>query len=151
MKYASIHETDRNYIGKHWNKKYLRAINVILNVTKGVVAKENDFFYRAFGSTETDFLEILSMPDEFIRYRDFFEKRGLTEQWLKLFRQLTPRNKNALIGIVSNMVDDPSVLSLKYNNDISAILKFYSLRKNDLSATPKENDQAVFISEQVSQ
>ena len=73
MKYASIEQTDRNYVGKWWNRKYLRAINVILNVTSGVVAKEEDFFVRAFGHDEFEFLDILAMPDDFIRYRDFFE------------------------------------------------------------------------------
>lgn len=41
-------------------------MNIILNVTKGVVAKEESFFYRAFGRNEKEFLELLTMPDEFI-------------------------------------------------------------------------------------
>ncbi|MFC1914583.1 hypothetical protein ACFLXF_04860, partial [Chloroflexota bacterium] len=79
MKYAPIKEKDRSYIGKHWNKKYLSAINVIINVTNGVVAKEKDFFFEAFGSNIREFFEILSMPDELIRHRHFFRDNGLID------------------------------------------------------------------------
>lgn len=38
MKYAPINRTDRKFVGKFWNKKYLKNIYAILNVTKGIVA-----------------------------------------------------------------------------------------------------------------
>jgi hypothetical protein len=70
-------ETDfshnRDYIGTHWNRKYIRAIQAILNSTKGKVGKGLDFFYKAFGNTEEEFCELLEMPETFILYRFFFE------------------------------------------------------------------------------
>jgi hypothetical protein len=81
MKYAPIDEKYRNYIGKYWNKKYLSAVGIILNVTKGVVVKEFDFFYEAYGETKEEYIKILTMPDEFIRFRHFFRDNGLLVLW----------------------------------------------------------------------
>ena len=64
---------NRDYIGKHWNRKYIRAIQAILNSTKGKVGKGQSFFLKAFGRTEDEFLELLEMPETFILYRFFFE------------------------------------------------------------------------------
>ena len=129
MKYASIEQTDRNYVGKWWNRKYLRAINVILNVTSGVVAKEEDFFVRAFGHDEFEFLDILAMPDDFIRYRDFFEKNGLIQSWKTAYHKLSDEEKEELIKILERMVDEPEILYLQYSDKLSKVLYFYTLSK----------------------
>ena len=83
MKYHPIRKTDdswtedfshnRDYIGKYWNRKYIRAVQAILNSTKGKVGRGESFFYKAFGNTEEEFLELLEMPETFILYRFFFE------------------------------------------------------------------------------
>lgn len=129
MKYASIEQTDRNYVGKWWNRKYLRAINVILNVTSGVVAKEEDFFVRAFGHDEFEFLDILAMPDDFIRYRDFFEKNGLIQSWKTAYHKLSDEEKEELIKVLERMVDEPEILYLQYSDKLSKVLYFYTLSK----------------------
>lgn len=129
MKYASIEQTDRNYVGKWWNRKYLRAINVILNVTSGVVAKEEDFFVRAFGHDEFEFLDILAMPDDFIRYRDFFEKNGLIQSWKTAYHKLSDEEKEELIKVLERMVDEPEILYLQYSDKLSKVLYFYTLAK----------------------
>jgi len=46
MKYIPLFGEDakhRDYVGKHWNKKYVRAIQSVLNVTKGIVASGSNF------------------------------------------------------------------------------------------------------------
>lgn len=82
MKYHPLRkgkETDtdyshnRDYIGLHWNRKYIRAIQAILNSTKGKVGKGQSFFFEAFGHSEEEFLELLEMPETFIIYRFFFK------------------------------------------------------------------------------
>lgn len=132
MKYAAINQIDRSYVGEHWNKKYLRAINVILNVTSGIVAKEEDFFLRAFGNNEMEFIEILTMPDEFIRHRDFFEGKGLTQLWKYNYSKLSPEEKGILIKLLEEMVDHPEILDRKYTKNINDILFYYSIRKNNV-------------------
>ncbi len=129
MKYASIEHIDRSFVGEYWNKKYLKAINVILNVTSGVVAKEDDFFIRAFGQDKEEFLEILTMPDEFIRYRDYFDEKGITQLWRYCYRQLSDIEKNILIKILEKIVEEPDVLNEKYGPKIDKILIFYIIKK----------------------
>ena len=95
MKYHPLYgenSHDRNYIGVHWNRKYIRAIQAILNSTKGKVGKGVEFFGEAFGHTEKEYLELLEMPETFILYRFFFkwidEKNGKgTEHWRSLWKR----------------------------------------------------------------
>jgi len=137
MKYASIYHTDRSYVGAHWNRKYLRAINVILNVTSGVVAKEEDFFLRAFGASEEKFLTILAMPDNFIRYRDYFEKKGFMSAWKNSYKRLTEEEKNQLILILEKMILEPDVIQLKYCKNINNVLQYYSISKKKVENNEK--------------
>lgn len=136
MKYASIEHTDRQYVGTNWNKKYLRAINVILNVTSGVVAKEEDFFLRAFGNDADEFKMILTMPDDFIRFRDFFEEKGLTELWKAYYFDLSKEEKEQLLDIIGQIVETPIVLNQKYNEKIDRILPFYQMTKKKVESNP---------------
>lgn len=136
MKYASIEHTDRDYVGKNWNKKFLRAINVILNVTSGVVAKEEDFFLRAFGSNTNEFRMILTMPDDFIRFRDFFDEKGIMQLWKQYYSNLSEENKERLIGILEHMVENPDILDIQYNESIDNILPFYKITKKKVENNP---------------
>lgn len=76
MKYHPLygeHSHDRHYIGQHWNMKYIRAVQAVLNATKGCIGRGTSFFYRAFGNNEEEYMNILLMPDTMILYRFFFE------------------------------------------------------------------------------
>lgn len=82
MKYHPIHSEitngidyshNRDFIGQHWNRKYIRAIQAILNSTKGKVGKGTSFFEEAFGRNMQEFKELLEMPETFILYRFFFK------------------------------------------------------------------------------
>lgn len=82
MKYHPIRKTDdmdldyshnRDYIGKHWNRKYIRAIQAILNSTKGKIGRGTSFFEKAFGKDIDDYRKLLEMPETMIIYRLFFE------------------------------------------------------------------------------
>ena len=59
MKYHPIEDpkyfSNRDYIGKHWNRKFIRTIQAILNSTKGKVGKGKKFFEKAFGKDEEEF------------------------------------------------------------------------------------------------
>ena len=100
MKYHPIRKDDadnedyshnRDFIGKYWNRKYIRAIQAILNSTKGKVGRGKEFFLEAFGHSEEEFMELLEMPETFILYRFFFkwldEKDGKgTNYWRRCWR-----------------------------------------------------------------
>lgn len=121
MKYAPIDMTSRSHIGKKWNKKYLSALNVILNVTKGVVAREKDFFYTAFGSNKKEFLEILTMPDQFIKYRMRFNKNGHIGAWREKYNNLKNVEKKTLLQCLCGLLDKNEIKNTK----VLEILKFY--------------------------
>ncbi len=100
MKFHPIRKTDdmgdidfshnRDYIGQHWNRKYIRAIQAILNSTKGKIGKGTDFFEKAFGKTVDDFMKILVMPETMIIYRFLFE-------WFD-----TEKGKSAAISVLKS-------------------------------------------------
>lgn len=136
MKYASIAHTNRDFIGEFWNKKYLRALNVILNVTSGVVAKEEDFFVRAFGHSPDEFIEILTMPDNFIRFRDFFDGNGFIELWRRRYRQLSSQDKEDLIIILGKLPDVLRGAEFGCSESVKQILGFYSISKKKVEENP---------------
>jgi hypothetical protein len=131
MKYVPINQIDRRYIGKFWKKKYLDAISAILLVTKGIVARGDSFFYRAFGSTREEFSEILAMPRDFIIYRNDFEQSGLTNEWKDEYRQLKPTDKDLLIDAIQHY---PTYLELYSTlpSNMRDIVKYYFITHKQL-------------------
>jgi hypothetical protein len=130
MKYTPIKEKDRRHIGEFWNRKYLSAVNVIINVTNGVVAKEKDFFFEAFGSNIEEFLEILAMPDEFIRFRHFFRDNGLMAYWRTLFHSLSEEEKTRLIDLLCKRKLNKSIRGDGHLKRVKKMLVLYTLDKS---------------------
>ena len=126
MKYSPISETDRTYIGANWCKKSIRAISAILQVTKGVVAADSSFFYKAFGNNLEEYHEILAMPRELIMFRSYFEENGTTAKWQALYRQLTDEQKDRLMKLVSFNVSE--LRNTPWPSDLADILEFYLLK-----------------------
>ena len=77
LKYIPLEAKGRNsadkHIGKYWNEKYLRAVQVILIPTMGLgVSGRDGFFKAAFGKDEEEFEMILMMPESIIANRGHF-------------------------------------------------------------------------------
>lgn len=53
MKYHPIDDPEfydnRNYIGKHWNRKFIRSIQAVLNSTKGKIGRGIEFLKKHSG------------------------------------------------------------------------------------------------------
>lgn len=125
----------------NWNKRYLRATRVILNVIKGPVMPGREFFFQAFGRDVEEFKAIISMPDEFIRNRlvSNWKKIGaLEERWMpyvkecmNTFRELSNEEKNLLIQVLGP--NDKEVIKDGYNrivnSNIRKLLKFHMEEK----------------------
>lgn len=122
MRYAPINRTDRKYVGKFWNKQYLKNIYAILNVTKGIVADGESFFFKAFGKNVEEFYVILSMPKEFVTYRNYFEENGLAVEWREKFFQLSTEEKNEFLQVLS---EERTTQNLR----LVELLGYYSIRK----------------------
>lgn len=143
MKYAPIYEKDRSFVGEHWNRKYLGAVNIILNVTKGVVAKEKDFFFEAFGASIDEFFEILIMPDELIRFRHYFRDNGLLAFWRGLYAALPEDERNHLLNILCAARIDKSVLHNEYTLQLRKILELYKINKSQFDRGEKNADSVI--------
>jgi len=70
MKYHPIKDpnyfSNRDYIGEHWNRKFIRAIQSVLNSTHGKIGRGRTFFFKAFGRNLDEFNDLLYMPEAFI-------------------------------------------------------------------------------------
>lgn len=90
MKYHPISDPEyfknRDYLGEHWNRKFIRAVQAVLNSTKGKIGKGVEFFEEAFGRDLDEFYKILWMPETFIIYRRKYDQ--------KLRERLANRYKN---------------------------------------------------------
>lgn len=138
MKYHPIrdeHSHDRDYIGEHWNRKYIRAVQAILNATKGKIGRGVSFFEKAFGKDEKEFMELLIMPETFLLFRFFFEHLGYTEEWRKAMSQLSEDEKQELMPIIyKNKFTD--IDNLTSNPKLRQVLLFYKNYRADI-ADPK--------------
>lgn len=114
MKFHPIKGEDRfnrDYLGVNWNRKYIRAIQAILNAIKGKVGKGKEFFEKAFGANEEEYFKILEMPETMILYRYFFEWLGEEKKyhistlaweqtWKETFLLLDEKESKELLEII---------------------------------------------------
>lgn len=99
MRYIPVHDISRGFVSKHWCWRYLRGVQCVLLATRGLVSPNPAFFFAAFGETYEDFLEIISMPDRYIIYRDYYRDNGANE-WRVLYRKLSPAERKELMSIL---------------------------------------------------
>jgi len=144
MKYHPLYgenSHDRDYIGQHWNRKYIRAIQAILNSTKGKVGKGFEFFGEAFGHSEEEYLELLEMPETFILYRFFFkwldEKNGLgTEHWRRLWHhckeKVSESEWNKILEAIHTNVFDSDTIHSFSDNEVRDLLRCYVNYRKDI-------------------
>ena len=100
MKYTPIHEVTRRYVSPRWKWRYLRGMQCILLATHGLVSPHLEFVRGAFGSSEEEFLEILSMPDRYIIQRKKYEGDGAAD-WRKSFRRLSASSRDEFLDALS--------------------------------------------------
>ena len=92
MKYHPIQDpkyfSNRDYLGNHWCRKYIRFVQMVLNSTMGKVGRGKSFFLKAFGESTEQFRELLLMPEYIIRNRFDCEDTGETGRWQEAFYAL---------------------------------------------------------------
>ena len=127
MKFIPLNYKNRSYISENWNWQFLRGVQRILNVVKGAVMPGEDFFYRAFGHNETEFKEILFMPENILMWRSETPKEKEIS-WTNKFRKLTPNEKDELLNILCNnqkINDLKAHIPKTQNAKIKRILEYY--------------------------
>ena len=151
MKYHPIKDPDffdnRDFIGEHWNRKFIRAIQAVLNSTKGKIGKGVSFFEEAFGKDVNEFMKILWMPETFIIYRRIYDANlrnrlsdryknvtehdcDLANEWWEKLNALSPTKLEKAKKIIA--------LNKFKNDDIHCtdeqildVLKYYQITRND--------------------
>lgn len=133
---------NRDYIGKYWNRKYIRAVQAILNSTKGKVGRGETFFYKAFGHSEEKFLELLEMPETFILYRFFFEwldsmpnGKGTNhwrKTWEKCQSELSPVEWQTLLDYIHTNEFSDSRTQEFTSETARELLSFYTNFRKDI-------------------
>ena len=104
MRYLPVTMKDRSHVGRNWNRYYLRSFQIMLQATHGVVSGSNEFFLRAFGSSEEEFERLLVLPHAFIFQRDFYEHgegRSVLDEYHALLRRATKAQRTELIALLS--------------------------------------------------
>ena len=132
MKYCPIDDPqyfrNREYIGRHWNRKFIRAIQAIINATKGKVGRGRDFFEKAFGRDLNEFKELLYTPETFIIYRMKYED-NLTEAWHEQFNGLNDTERVEAKRIIeANSFNDADIACAESVN-VRELLKFYQVKR----------------------
>ena len=151
MKYHPIDDPEyydnRDYIGENWNRKFIRAVQAVLNSTKGKIGRGRDFFEEAFGCNVDEFRKILWMPETFIIYRRKYDANlrarladrytshsdddcDLANEWWEKFQALSPNRRLKAEKIIAlNNFKDGSIKC--QDKAVLDVLKYYSITRND--------------------
>ena len=151
MKYHPINDKaffkNRDYIGKYWNRKFIRAVQAVLNSTKGKIGRGVDFFEEAFGRDVNEFMKILWMPETFIIYRRIYDADlrarlaeryttvtehdcDLANEWWEKFNALTPEKLERAKSIIAlNKFKDGDFEC--DDKDINNILEYYQITRDE--------------------
>lgn len=151
MKYHPINDEkfckNRNFIGKHWNRKFIRAIQAVLNSTKGKIGRGKEFFEEAFGRNVAEFVKILWMPETFIIFRRVYDADlrsrmaaryttttkhdcNLTAQWWAKFSALSEEKLAQAKAIIAlNKFKDGDYEC--NDEEINDVLSYYKITRYD--------------------
>ena len=139
MRYSPIESTDRTFIGKHWSKREVRAIQIILNATHGIVSHKNKFFNRAFGYSPECFRKVLLYPYHYLINRNIYEYNNLLiQQWEHDYSVLSAGEKKEFFDIVKGGV--LTTLPATNNMKISCLLEHYDHEHANILQCEAYND-----------
>lgn len=134
MKYIPLNHKNRTYINEpNWNWYYIRGVQRILNVLKGSVMTSEDFFIRAFGENENDFIKILHMPEKLLM------NRGRTPSndeitWRRKFEKLTDNERKELLSLLNSnrtIAQISNISRQTKNRKLKSILEYYEVVKDE--------------------
>ena len=145
MKYIPFYSKDRSYIAEpRWNYQFIRGVQRILNVLKGTVMTSEDFFLRAFGKDEKQFIEILHMPEGILMHRGS-EPKSDEMEWTNRFRSLSANDKTELLSALCNNKTSKklkiAIIDTK-NSKLKNILEYYlasESKRNNMQLSEEYN------------
>lgn len=155
MRYQPTDMKTRAHVGEHWNRYYLRSMQIILQATHGIVSGSPDFFEAAFGKTEAQFGDLLLRPQHYLFNRLWYERHGGRpefDEYSLAFGKLIDKDKAELASLLSG--SEPrlygSLVSQTANLSVKRVLPFYAIppkseeaeiwAKMKLLAKPKDEE-----------
>ncbi|MCL2400439.1 MAG: hypothetical protein FWC91_11945 [Defluviitaleaceae bacterium] len=156
MKYHPIDDAkyfrNRDYIGQpHWNRKFIRSIQAVLNSTHGKIGKGKTFFEAAFGKNLEEFHKILWMPETLIiqRYKYDKEKRNeyygdkptpyddldeetgnITSEWWSKFNALNANQKELVEKIIIEHKFEDEDIDVN-DEKVRDVLRYYQIKRDE--------------------
>lgn len=151
MKYHPINDPEffknRDFIGKHWNRKFIRAVQAVLNSTKGKIGKGTEFFEEAFGRDVDEFMKILWMPETFIIYRRKYDASlrarladrykshspddcDLANEWWEKFQALPEEKLEKAKKIIAKNKFKECEYTTDGDPEIEEVLSYYKITRN---------------------
>ena len=132
MKYHPIRDPkyfrNRDFIGVHWNRKFVRAVQAVLNATKGKIGCGKSFFKEAFGKDVDGFFDILWMPETFIIERMKY-KENLTKEWRAAFRSLEGTAREEARALIAANNFSEAVIAQVERAEVRDLLRYYRVKK----------------------
>jgi len=162
MRYQPVTLKDRSFVGKKWNRYFLRSFQIILQATHGVVSGNPEFFNVAFGSSAEEFHQLLLMPHEFIFNRQYYfcgEGRPVLDEYLANVRCLSNSQRNELVSQLSLVQDttvlgnrlqklDHMLLDSTIDKRVRKLLRFYRIYGSTTTSIAKPlNHSDIFVPE----
>ncbi len=128
---------NRSHLGRHWNRKFIRAIQTVLNATKGKIGKGETFFNKAFGNNLDEYFTILYMPETYILFRYFFEYSGRTKKWKNDFNKFEVSKKEEL----KRIIETNEFINLKTTDKsiIDFINEYYLTNRDEILKNPESD------------
>jgi hypothetical protein len=148
MKYHPIkgdYSKNRNFIGTYWNRKYIRAVQTILNATKGKIGRGKSFFYKAFGNNLKEYKLLLIMPEPYLLYRFFFEYIGYSQNWFNDYHDLDKIERNEFMKLIIDNQFSFSIYESITNSKIRKIYFHYLITRNDVMNQTTDIGKQKFI------
>jgi len=130
MRYQPTDLPNRSHVGEHWNRYYLRSMQVILQASQGIVSGSPQFFRRAFGDTYEDFESILIRPHHFIFNREWYEHLGGQaefQEFTSQLRSLSVSQRTRLLEFLASAhpADYRQMARQERDGRVRSILRFY--------------------------
>jgi hypothetical protein len=142
MRFIPMDDVSRRHVASSWKWRYLRGIQCVLLATHGLVSPNPEFVRHAFGETFDQFLEILSMPDRYIIYREHYANDGAAD-WKKEFHRLNTEEKARLLDILEELNANPRQRPghiARVKPPFRSIIEYYYPGGRTAPKTPEEHE-----------
>lgn len=130
MRYQPTNLPERTHVGDHWNRYYLRSMQIILQATHGIVSGAPDFFREAFGKNIDDFEALLLRPQHYLFNRFWYqynEGRNELEEFQSHFNRLSVEERKELADLLSTTTPSgfAGLIGKADSTKVNRILPYY--------------------------